>query len=258
MSISAQQKALVSNAAISKLDALASRRQVWQRDHYEHTNKVLYEMLAECLAIYYEVKGSKAEKTLIDDIEANLALRNVVVQRNTPVLTLIVKYVFNAERRRASAYSRALRVAVADNITSDNFAGWVAAQGGIEEVAATQGLRDETKQKNAALESKKAEVKELLTNRLDQPLALVPKSPLAEPADAGEYTLLIGKMGASGQTQVLSVVPGATQAMIEQAIKLIAEALIRAAEIHKKALAEEAADKAVDQAVNEAIFGLHA
>ncbi|MBU3549104.1 hypothetical protein [Polynucleobacter sp. P1-05-14] len=94
----------------------------------------------------------------------------------------------------------------------------------------------------------------MLVNQLQHPLALVPKTALAHPADSAEYTLLIGKMLASGQTQVLSVVPASTTAMIEQAIRKIAQELVNKVEEHVKAQAELAAQAAISEAANQAFF----
>ena len=254
MRITANQKHEIASATLVKLDALASRRQIWQRDFYDKTNKGLYTLLSECLGMYYEIKGSSAEKVVLESIKATLESRGVNVQSSTPVLTLIVKYVFNAERRRASAYSRALRVAAKEAISVGDFAEWVAKVGGVEEIASTKGITDETIKKRGQLDAKVAEVKQLLVSQLQHPLALVPKTALAHPADSAEYTLLIGKMLASGQTQVLSVVPGSSGAMIEQAIRKIAQELLNKVEEHIKAQAEIAAQAAVTEAANQAFF----
>ena len=139
-------------------------------------------------------------------------------------------------------------------VSVKDFAEWVTKVGGIEEVASTKGITDETIQKRGQLETKVAEVKQLLVNQLQHPLALVPKTALAHPADSAEYTLLIGKMLASGQTQVLSVVPGSTTAMIDQAIRKIAQELVNKVEEHVKAQAELAAQAAISEAANQAFF----
>jgi hypothetical protein len=254
MRITANQKQEIASATLVKLDALASRRQVWQRDFYDKSNKGLYAILSDCLGMYYEIKGSPAEKIVLESIKVTLEARGTKVQASTPVLTLIVKYVFNAERRRASSYSRALRVAAKEAVSVANFAEWVAKVGGVEEVASTKGVTDETIKKRGQLDAKVAEVKQLLVSQLQHPLALVPKTALAHPADSAEYTLLIGKMLASGQTQVLSVVPGSSSAMIEQAIRKIAQELLNKVEEHIKAQAEIAAQAAVTEAANQAFF----
>lgn len=61
MRITANQKHEIASATLVKLDALANRRQVWQRDFYDKSNKGLYALLSECLGMYYEIKGSPAE-----------------------------------------------------------------------------------------------------------------------------------------------------------------------------------------------------
>ena len=122
MRITANQKHEIASSTLVKLDALANRRQIWQRDFYDKSNKGLYALLSESLGMYYEIKGSPAEKAVLEGIKANLEARGIKVQSSTPVLTLLVKYIFNAERRRASAYSRALRVAAKEAISVGNFA----------------------------------------------------------------------------------------------------------------------------------------
>ena len=61
-------------------------------------------------------------------------------------------------------------------------------------------------------------------------------------------------MLASGQTQVLSVVPGSSGAMIEQAIRKIAQELLNKVDEHIKAQAELAAQAAITEAANQAYF----
>jgi hypothetical protein len=159
------------------------------------------------------------------------AIKEIIVERggkvktNTRVINLIVAYVFNAERQRSFVYARALGMAINNQITSDNFAEWVAGFGGIEEIS-SKGATQETLDKQAELATQVEVVKDMLHAQLKTPLAIVPKTPLLDVASTGEYTLLIGKTSANGETQVLNVIPDATSAMIDMAIKKIAQALI--------------------------------
>jgi hypothetical protein len=241
-------------ATFGKITALATQRAIWQVEHFDKTNDGLYKLLSGCLDLYYEIKGSSAEKTILAAMKSSLQEQGVKLQESTPVLTMLVKYVFKAERRRAYAYSRVLRFAAKEHIAADKFAEWVKNFGGIEEVVSNKGLSDEAILKRSKLDAKVEEVKQLLVSQLQTPLAVVPKTALLSAADTSEYTLLIGKMLANGQTQVLSVVPDPTSAMLDAAIKKIATALIERVDEQKKIANEIDADKALHQAVNLSQF----
>lgn len=238
---------------IAKLDELVTKRKAWQVE-FDRTNKGLYSLLASCLESYYEIKGTTAEKEILEGIKTTLKARKVKVQESTPVLTLLVRYVFNAERRRAHSYARALRVAVSEKITAAEFAKWVAKFGGVEEVAKTQGATEETLKKREQLLAKMEEVKDLLEQQIDTPLATVAKTALVNAADTAEYTLLIGKMQANGKTKVLSVVPNSSSAMLETAIKKIAVALIALGDQVAQENAKQDLEDAKREAANDAVL----
>jgi hypothetical protein len=244
-------KVAMATKVVGKLDELVAKRKVWQVE-FDRTNKGLYKLLAGCLESYYEIKGTTAEKEILDAIKLALKARKVKIQESTPVLTLLVRYVFNTDRRRAHGYGRALRVAVGEKITVADFANWVTKFGGVEEVARTQGATAETIKKREQLEAKVDEVKGLLANAVDTPLATVAKTFLVNAADTAEYTLLIGKTQANGKTKVLSVVPNSTSAMIEAAMKKIAQALIDAGDHIAKEQLAQAVEDAKAEAANDA------
>jgi hypothetical protein len=215
---------VVVEGVITKLDMLVKSRTEWQVG-YDKTNTNLSYLLGGCLGMFHEIKGTDAEKDILKAMKEIIVSRGGKVKTNTRVINLIVAYVFNAERQRSFVYARALGMAINNQITSDNFAEWVADFGGIEEIS-SKGATQETLNKQAELAAQVELVKDLLDAQLKNPLAIVPKTPLLDVASTAEYTLLIGKTLANGETQVLNVIPDATSAMIDMAIKKIAQALI--------------------------------
>ena len=209
---------------IEQLNEVSNAEQKWKVG-FDRSNKTLYILLAACLEIYNNIKGKPVEKEALIAIKAALVARGEILNNKTKILTLIVRYVFKTKSKRAFIYSRALGIAVKDQITSDNFAEWVADFGGIEEIS-SKGATQETLNKQAELAAQVELVKDLLDTQLKNPLAIVPKTLLLDVASTAEYTLLIGKTLANGETQVLNVIPDATSAMIDMAIKKIAQALI--------------------------------
>lgn len=242
------EKEMVAATVINKLESLSAQRQNWQ-PQYDSTRATLHALMAECLAIFLEVKGTTAEKVVMDQIKAQLVNRGYQQKNGTPIINLIVRYVFDSDRRRVSGYARALSVAIKEGIKADGFVEWVNKFGGIEEVTRTTGKTPETLQKQAKLESQVTVVNELLDFTLNEPLAIVPKTGLSDVAGSGEWTLLIGKTLGNGTTQVVSVVPNTTQAMVDMAIKKIAQGLIDLGEKEVAISKQEDRDKAMEKAL---------
>lgn len=220
-----QNKQEVVEAVMTQLKDIYEARFDWQVQ-YDRTNGFLYDLLASCLDVYLEIKGTPVEKDVLKAMTAELERCGFVVRKNTRVINLIVRYVFNAGRKRTYIYARILSLAVNQKITPSNLRPWIENSGGIEEVSKTKGATPETIKKRAELAEKIEEVYELLNKQLKNPLAMVPITELMDIASSGEYTLLIGKTLPSGETQVLSVVPDSSSTMIDSSIKKIAEALM--------------------------------
>ena len=100
--LSAKQKESVVITVINKMNKLSTQRDEWQVQ-YDRTNTALYGLLAECLSIYNEIKGTTAEKEVIAQIKEHLAQRKMQVKAGTSVINLIVRYVFNTESRRVQS-----------------------------------------------------------------------------------------------------------------------------------------------------------
>jgi hypothetical protein len=230
--------AKASNTLLAPLDALMEARKKWQVS-YDHSNEGLYQLLANCLGLYTEIKGMPTEKATLTAIKKQLVERGVTIQKNSTVFNLIVRYVFNSERRRSHIYAKALAVAIDKGITKEAFPSWVDDFGGIEEVA-TQKANVSKQKKSAEFVSQIESVKNMLITQIASPLAVVPKTTLLNSTDTQDYTLLIGKMQADGKTRVLSVVPNTSATMVNMAIANIAGELLKQyEETHKTKLDEE-------------------
>jgi hypothetical protein len=251
--LSKKKKQIVNLTLITKLDQLANKRTQWQVE-FDRSNQGLYGLLAECLSLYYEIKCSGAKKSIMASITSILASRGVKIQYTTPDMTLIVRYVFDTDRRRAFVYAKALTIAAKEQISAEDFAEWVTQAGGIEDVAKEKITDEATKNHAEQLKAKIEEVKALLMQLESAPLALVPNTELANSKGKAEYTLLIGKTSANGETKVLSLVPDATTAMIEQAIAKLASTLIHREVRQQYADLTETRDEAMDAAISDATF----
>jgi hypothetical protein len=239
---------------LSKLDSLVVKRETWEVN-YDLSNQELFDLLAECLGTYDSIKAKPSERAVLASIKEVLEAKGLTINPHTTVLCLIVRYVFGVKKsKRIDSYHRALTIALKSNVTKDTFAQWVWNFGGIEEVVLEKGVDPEAEEKKEALDEEKDEVKETLSNMLNDPdLIIFPKSEFEDDTDTGEYTLLIGKTVRGGAVKVLSVVPNSTGKMITAAIDCIAKAKLKQQEKEFKAAFRRKADEAKNDAVEEAL-----
>jgi len=224
-------------AVLKTLQELYQKGVTWTKE-LDRTNSKKYALLAECLGTYHLIKGQNLERAVIKEITEELVNRGFVIKKNPKIINLIVRYVFNSDRRRVFSYARALNIAINDGIKVDQFAQWVADHGGIEDVTSKKGKTEEAIHREAYLKLKVEEARDLLVGKIATPLAVVAKDQFTDRAGGGEYTLLIGKTNGDNQTQVLCTVPDATSHMVDTAIGKIAHALMQdeKTKVAKKAL----------------------
>ena len=219
----AKKEAFIS--VMNKLTVLAAKREGLQVE-FDNTDMKRYELLAECLSIYKDIKGQNIEKETLFAIKEELIELGFKIQVNTRVLTLIVRYVFKNDRNRAYTYNRVLSAALLANVKPDELAHWIHSFGGIQEVFITKGITQETLTKRQKLEGKKKEVIQIIES-LKAPLAIFPETPLVHHSETTEYVLLLGKcMGDGSGTKVLTTIPNSSDSMVNEAFKKIAQALI--------------------------------
>ncbi len=77
-------------------------------------------------------------KNLKAAIERHNNERNLGIDTNSHTMTNIIKVVFGADRRRASSYSSALRVALAEKVAVQDLPQFLRDAGGVEEVRRQQ------------------------------------------------------------------------------------------------------------------------
>ena len=102
-------------ATVQKLDALAQRRQQWEATAFAKANEGLYAILADCQEIYEQQflnAGESDQRALRSDLKSRLEAAGVKVQRNTTTLTMVVRFVFGSDRKRAHGYNYVLKAAI--------------------------------------------------------------------------------------------------------------------------------------------------
>jgi hypothetical protein len=246
--LNSTQKQNVVTKAIRDLDHVSHKREQWQ-PKFDGARAELHGLLADCLAIYSDIKGTSAEKEVMTEIKDQLVKNKLPAKKGASVIRSIVYYVFKSDRRRVSGYARVLAYAIQEGVSAQNFSEWVVKDGGIEEISRTKAATPATQQKNAVIAQEVTRVSNKLDLALQSPLAVIPKSELYSTEGSLEYTLLVGKTMANGETCVLSIVPNVTQTMIDAAIKKIAEGYISLGSQEVIAQKQEARDAAFASAL---------
>lgn len=233
------------NATVQSLDALAQRREHWEATDFKKANDGLYAILAECQEIYEEkfVKaGESHQKALRADLKARLKAVGVKVQVNTTTLTMMVRFIFGSDRKRAHGYTYVIKAAVSHAVTPQELPVWIKNNGGIEEIKRKSVVSDKAlvnrEKRQVALDEVKANAEIAAINPLgqvqfDQPLAL------------GINAVLVVQPNSDGTANVVAVLPEADDLVIKALYTRIARVTLEAKALEETRVKESAVNKAV-------------
>lgn len=206
---------------VQQLDVLSVRRKEWEATDYKKANDGLYALLGECLVVFNErfVSGSEDDKkalrvSLIERLKAD----GIRVVKTSTTLTMLARFVFNSDRKRAQGYSYVLTAAVSHGIQASEFAEWIVKQGGIEEVKRHMVKSEQSKIKQAAVAAATAVVKGSLELNALQPLAHVGFSGLT-----GNYAILLAKPNVNGGADIVGSLSDINDALVNALILRMAK-----------------------------------
>jgi hypothetical protein len=237
--VPSQDNLAFSGKIVTELDSLVAKRKQWEATDYKKANEGLYSLLATCLDVFnskFVIASDEDKKTLRSELKARLTADRVRVQRNTTTLTMFVRFVFGSDRKRAHGYTYVLKAAISQDVTAADLPGWIAEQGGIEEVKRRMIVSEEALQRQADLAAAQAQVKAGIEQAAVNPLAKLPMSGVT-----GEYALLLAKPEPDGMLSIVGVLSDINAAFYNAC--LIRMARNKAADnAENKALSKEGSD----------------
>jgi hypothetical protein len=189
--------------AYARIVALSDRRATWQNTVFKDSNDMLYGVLQGCYQLYADMLGKTPEASALRDALARLLKeRNIVVRESTHTMTKIVRCVFDGDRRRISAYSRALRAAFDKKVSAEKLAAFIYEAGGVEELrlgkpGTAVSPADKAQQVREAIKAKNIGVFDASAAQLDQ-------------AAVGSLRILIATQDASSKFTVNAVISSAS------------------------------------------------
>lgn len=255
MSKVSKNQLLANQIAVSnKVDAvmkvateLSVQREKFESEELARSNKALYSILTKVYALFNKAIADKCIKEAVAEMSKALDKRGVRVQKNTPTLTVFVRFVFNSDRKRAYNYASTLMAAIQKDITPENLVEFIESKNGVEECKKEFKKKDETKKREEAIKSTSADVVELL-----QTAPATARVKFANTSvhfnDAAQFVFIVARAVGNGEYDLLRVVPKTTKGMENLAVKEIAKDVIEKFEIAQAETKNKKAKSAKDTA----------
>lgn len=124
--------------ALNACDELAKQNSKYHADYVVRGTQALYELLNAIYSLAIEIDSSSAKDLIIKKMRSLLKERGIKTQKNTPVMTVLVKYVVGADRKTAANYSRVLQVAMDEQLDPGEIAAYISRRGGIGQIHDTE------------------------------------------------------------------------------------------------------------------------
>ena len=209
------------NSIVQQLDVLSARRVQWEATDYKKANDGLYALLAECLDVFNArfIKGSDDDKiALRRSLMLRLQADGIRVVKTSTTLTMLARFVFNSDRKRAQGYGYVLAAAVSHEIDAAGFSAWVSDQGGLEEIKRKMIKSEDAKKRQEEVQAATAEVKGELELNAMQPLAHVGIEGVT-----GNYAVLLAKPNVNGGVDIVGTLSEINDALVNALIQRMAK-----------------------------------
>ena len=126
---------LLVEQVLSEGDLLAQQQVDFYDNYIVKANDVLYGLLAELMRYSDQVLGSDYKLEILSKMRSTLSTKHhIKVQKNTPDLTIIVKYVVRTNRKNAHVYARVLDMAYRQDVMADELEDFIRQNGGIDRI----------------------------------------------------------------------------------------------------------------------------
>lgn len=149
---------VLNDSYINRLDQLSNIRNEYETKTLRGSNKELYKILSDVYSLFIEIDSNK-KKYDIEKLKEILKQRGFKLQKKSPILTLLIRYVFNSDRTRSYNYNRVISFAHLERIPPYNLPEFIESQGGIEECKKRFVQSDDSLKK---VEKKKTEIENVL------------------------------------------------------------------------------------------------
>ena len=241
----------VINNAYNTIVSLVADQEIWLNGVHRTANEQLYVILQRCYHLYSLMASDKAQnENLKAAIERHNNERNLGIDTKSHTMTNIIKVVFGADRRRASSYSSALRVALAQKVKVQDLPQFLRDAGGVEEVR-----RKQTNGGAQKVDKVKAAVRQIASVNL----AVIDADAISSKLDCGaigKQVVLVATQDVNGTLIINSVVQteGVTNAVLTAIYNAEHKEWSKQKEEEQPASEADERDALINAAVNDTDF----
>ena len=189
--------------ADQRLENLIAARKLWEAEIFRTSNDHLYSILQDCYSLYVKCGTKNAAQALATALDKQAKENGFVLKPSAHTLTKIVKCVFGADRRRASAYSIALRAAHAASVAVIDLPAFIRDKGGVEELRLAKSNALKTSDKAAKAVDYVAATELAVVQTASVTAAL-------DTAKVDQFVVLVAQQGADGALIIKAVVNSKT------------------------------------------------
>jgi hypothetical protein len=201
---------------VKDLEEWATEREKWETTELVASHLRLYAILTKCYMFYTALKsestGKSVRERMKEGLEQFILTKGMKTLANTHDMNRVVKAVFGEDRRKASAYASALRIALVSGLKTKNgdprpvlpadLSAWLIQQGGIEEVRTAKANCGMTSQQRVATAKAAVQTESLMVFKPNS------KNMLFDADDADRMMVLVVTYRPSGDLEVNTVVKG--------------------------------------------------
>jgi len=138
---SVDKSVVITKTLIGQADDLAIEHEHFHGQYIVAGRKALYELLGKIYALSGHLNAAVDREDQVELLRVELANKyGIRTQEILPITTVLVRYITRADRKTAHVYARAIEIARANAIASDNFAKYVEQAGGIERIRADSAI----------------------------------------------------------------------------------------------------------------------
>ena len=152
-------------------DVLAQNQADFYENYIVKANDVLYRLLSDLMRYSDQILGSDYKLEILSKMRNTLSTKhNIKVQKNTPDLTIIVKYVVRTNRKNAHVYARVLDMAYRQDVMADELEDFIRQNGGIDRIRESNTNLEAVNKKKARGEHELKFIKALLDEKVATPI----------------------------------------------------------------------------------------
>jgi hypothetical protein len=160
---------------------------------------------------------------------SRLRASGINAKKSTMTMTLLIRFIFKADSRRAHAYSYVMRAALEAGVAAAQLPDFIREAGGVEEIRRKAVVSEEAAQRRAAVAAARNDVEQAFELASVNPLAVIDAP---QGVELGNYCLVVGIPRPDNTIALVNVLGAAPDHLVDRIKTILAKQSIgRAAEV---------------------------